>query len=42
MLFTDKNGQRLFTLHYPNDRYKEHPCFIKAELDDNSGVKLIL
>ena len=42
MLFTDKNGQKLFALHYPNDRYKEHPCFIKAEPDANLGLKLIL
>ena len=40
MLFTDKNGQKLFALHYPNDRYKEHPCFIKAEPDANFGLKL--
>lgn len=42
MLFTDKNGQKLFALHYPNDRYKEHPCFIKAETDANFGLKLLL
>lgn len=42
MLFKDKNDQRLFALHYPNDRYKEHPCFIKAELDDVTGIHLVL
>ena len=32
MVFTDKTGERLFTLHYPNDKEKEHPCFFKLKL----------
>ncbi len=29
MMFTDKDGQLLFTLHYPNDKYAERPTFKK-------------
>lgn len=27
MLFEDKSGRLLYTLHYPNDKYKERPVF---------------
>lgn len=30
MIFTDLNGQQQFTLHYPNDKYQEHPCFYRV------------
>ncbi len=29
MMFEDLSGQLLFTLHYPNDKYAERPCFKK-------------
>ena len=28
MMFYDKEGQMKFTLHFPNDKYKEHPVFL--------------
>lgn len=31
MLFHDKDGVLRYTLHYPNEQYKEHPIFLKAE-----------
>lgn len=35
MLFRDKEGKLKFTLHYPNDKYAERPCFYNVEeLDD--------
>ena len=30
-----KDGNLLLTLHYPNDRFKEHPCFWKVNAKDN-------
>lgn len=27
MLFENREGKLVYTLHYPNDRYKEHPIF---------------
>ena len=32
MLFFDNQNQPLFTLHYPNEHFKEHPIFLPAEL----------
>ncbi len=34
MLFEDKSGRLLYTLHYPNDRYKEHPVFFEVVIKD--------
>ena len=34
MFFTDRDGDMYFTLHYPNDKYKEHPVFYPVELKD--------
>ena len=33
MFFEDKQGRRLFALHYPNDKLKEHPIFTETFLD---------
>jgi hypothetical protein len=27
MIFRDKDNKLRFALHYPNDKYKEHPIF---------------
>ncbi len=34
MFFTDLNGNLTLSLHYPNDRFKEHPCFWKVNVKD--------
>ena len=34
MLFRDCSGRLLFSLHYPNDKYQEHPIFLRAELGE--------
>lgn len=31
MMFSDKEGQLRFTLHYPNDKYMERPQFMKMK-----------
>ena len=31
MLFQNKEGKLLYTLHYPNERYREHPIFCGIE-----------
>ncbi len=38
MFFKDKNGDTIFTLHYPNDKYKEHPVFYRVELRDGQLI----
>lgn len=38
MLYKDNDGMK-FTLHYPNDKYKERPIFRKVALE-NSQLKL--
>ena len=38
MFFKDKNGDTIFTLHYPNDKYKEHPVFYRVELKDGQLI----
>ena len=43
MTFTKNTGERFFALHYPNDKFKEHPVFmeLKKEQDrDGSGEVL--
>ena len=40
MFFTDHQGNTFFTLHYPNDKYKEHPVFYPVELKDGQ-VRLV-
>lgn len=32
MLFRDKDGRLIYTLHYPNERYREHPVFRVVEV----------
>lgn len=39
MLFETKEGELLYTLHYPNDRYHEHPIF-KTVLKSKSALAL--
>ncbi len=39
MFFRDRNGEILFTLHYPNDKGKEHPVFYRVAYEDG---KLLL
>ncbi|MCR4744207.1 MAG: glycoside hydrolase family 43 protein [Lachnospiraceae bacterium] len=34
MFFTDFDGNLILTLHYPNDRFKEHPTFWKITIED--------
>ncbi|MBR0400387.1 MAG: family 43 glycosylhydrolase [Mogibacterium sp.] len=34
MFFRDKNEEIIFTLHYPNDKYKERPVFMKISEAD--------
>ena len=31
MFFRDKSGEVIFTLHYPNDKYKERPIFVPVK-----------
>ena len=38
MFFRDKKGDVIFTLHYPNDKYKEHPVFYRIELNEGQLV----
>lgn len=38
MVFEDKNGRKLFVLHYPNDKYLERPCFMKLAVRDGAAV----
>lgn len=40
MFFTDYDGKLYFTLHYPNEKFKEHPVFYPAEVKDGV-LKLI-
>ena len=39
MVFRDKKEQLHFTLHYPNDKYKEHPEF-RQIIIENKQVML--
>lgn len=39
MVFRDRDGIRKFMLHYPNDKYKEHPVIMEIEIADGN-VKL--
>ncbi len=39
MFFRNDSGEMIFTLHYPNDFYKERPHFYQVKLD---GMKLCL
>lgn len=41
MFFTDLNGDMYFTLHYPNDKLKEHPVFYPVEFKDGR-VRLLI
>ncbi|MSC84884.1 hypothetical protein EAI89_13505 [Eubacterium sp. am_0171] len=34
MMFRDAKGELLFTLHFPNDKYKERPMFARMNLED--------
>ena len=34
MAFLDNNGVYRYTMHYPNDKYKEHPVFFELVMDD--------
>lgn len=36
MFFTDKAGQMYFTMHYPNEKLKEHPVFYPVELKNGA------
>ncbi|MCD7746490.1 MAG: glycoside hydrolase family 43 protein [Lachnospiraceae bacterium] len=38
MVFADKDGQLLFVLHYPNDKFQEKPCFMKLSVKDGEAV----
>ncbi len=40
MLFESMGGQLLYTLHYPNDRFKEHPIFEKV-IENKGILKLV-
>ena len=40
MFFTDFQGNTFFTLHYPNDKFKEHPVLYPVELKDGR-VRLV-
>lgn len=35
MMFRDLGGRLVFTLHFPNDRYQEHPVFRRVAADGN-------
>ena len=35
-LYTDKDGKLRYTLHYPNDKYKEHVMFIDLSMEETS------
>ena len=39
MLFRNLDGELLFALHSPNDKYKERPCFWRVEAD-SEGLRL--
>ena len=39
MFFEDMRGKLILTLHYPNDRFKEHPCF--WEVSAENGMLII-
>jgi hypothetical protein len=39
MVFQAKNGRLYFTLHTPNEKFREHPAFFP--LDNNNGLKLL-
>lgn len=36
MMFRDNNGKLMFTLHFPNDKYKERPMFAELVLQDGT------
>ena len=38
MLFKDGNGKLIYTLHYPNERYREHPIFRTVQESGNGLV----
>lgn len=37
MVFENKEGEKLFVLHYPNDKYQERPCFRKLVVRDGEA-----
>lgn len=40
MLFRNKEGELIYTLHYPNEKYQEHPTFrVIEEFGDNLILK---
>ncbi len=39
MLFEEKNGSWWFTLHTPNDKYRERPVFLAVETDGTLRLK---
>lgn len=39
MVFKDKKGKQFYTLHYPNDKYKEHPIFLEV-VEENGALAL--
>ena len=39
MVFRDKDGTLIFTLHEPNEKYKEHPAFYRI-VPDGGSLKL--
>ena len=41
MFFSDLDGNLILTLHYPNDRFKEHPSFWKVSAE-NGILNIIL
>lgn len=40
MTFKNAAGELIFTLHYPNDKFKEHPVFYKV-VESEDGLKLV-
>lgn len=40
MMFRDLEGGLVFTLHFPNDKYLEHPVFRRVKADEN-GLSLL-
>ncbi len=40
MMFVDKAGVARYTMHYPNDKYKEHPVFFEISLKKDKAELL--
>ena len=34
----DKDGEIIFTLHYPNDKYQERPIFVQVKEENGTLV----